>query len=167
MKYTMPKFKGEDNPEEYLKWALKVDKIFRVNNFSEAKKVAMASIELDDFANVWWEQVVQRRDENLEYPIDTWQEMKEVMHARFVPDHYTRDLFNKLTKLTQGTKSVEDYYKEMEIIMMRARIDEDEEHTIARFLNGLNYPIQKIVEFQPYTSVVQLVHQATKAECQV
>src|SRR3954462_14686088 len=117
MKYTMPKFKGDDNPEEYLKWALKVYKIFRVNKFSEAKKVAMASHELDDYANVWWEQVVQRQDENLEDPIDTWQEMKEMMHAHFVPEHYTRELFNKLTKLTQGTKSVEDYYKEMEIIM--------------------------------------------------
>src|SRR3954453_5413408 len=117
--------------------------------------------------HVWWEQVVQKRDENLEDPIDTWEEMKEVMHARFVPEHYTRDLFNKLTKLTQGTKSVEDYYKEMEIIMMGANIDEDEEHTIARLLHGLNYLIQKIVEFQPYTTIVQLVHQATKAERQV
>ena len=89
------------------------------------------------------------------------------MHARFVPEHYARDLFNKLTKLTQGTKSVEDYFKEMGIIMMRAKIDEDEEHTIARFLNGLNYPIQTIVEFQPYTTIVQLVHQARKAERQV
>src|SRR3954465_15021562 len=51
--------------------------------------------------------------------------------------------------------------------MMRSHIDEDEEHTIARFLNGLNYPIQNIVEFQPYTTIVQLVHQATKAERQV
>ena len=51
--------------------------------------------------------------------------------------------------------------------MMRTNIDEEEEHTIARFLNGLNYPIQKIVEFQPYTTIVQLVHQATKAERQV
>src|SRR3954469_18971892 len=139
-----------------------MDKIYRVHNFSEAKKVAIASLELDEYPNVWWEQVVQRRDENLEDPIDTWEEVKEVMHTRFVLEHYTRDLFNKLTKLTQGTKYVEDYYKEMEIIMMRAHIDEDEEHTIARFLNGLNYPIQKIVEFPPYTTIVQLVHQATK-----
>src|SRR4051794_1927833 len=89
------------------------------------------------------------------------------MHTRFDLEHNTRDLFNKLTKLTQGTKYVEDYYKEMEIIMMRSHIDEDKEHTIATFLNSLNYPIQKIVEFQPYTTIVQLVHQATKAEHQV
>ena len=49
----MPKFKGDDNPEEYLKWALKVDKIFRVHNYFEAKKVAMASLEFEEYANVW------------------------------------------------------------------------------------------------------------------
>ena len=31
-------------------------------------------------------------------------------------------------------------------------------------MNGLNYPIKKIVEFQPYASLVELVHQASKAE---
>lgn len=49
----------------------------------------MASLEFEDYANVWWERVVQRREENLEEAIETWEEMKEVMHARFVPEHYT------------------------------------------------------------------------------
>ena len=31
-------------------------------------------------------------------------------------------------------------------------------------MNGLNYPIKKIVEFQPYASLVELVHQSSKAE---
>ena len=37
----MPKFTGSNDPEEYLPWALKIDKIFRMHNYSEAKKVAM------------------------------------------------------------------------------------------------------------------------------
>ena len=36
-----------------------------------------------------------------------------------------------------------------------------------RFLNGLNQPIKKIADFQPYSNLVELVHQTTKAECQV
>ena len=71
------------------------------------------------------------------------------MYARFVPNHYRQDLFNKLQKLKQGLKSVEEYYKEMEMSLMRGAIDESEEQTIARFLLGLNRPIRKIVEFQP------------------
>ncbi|KAK1608433.1 hypothetical protein QYE76_032106 [Lolium multiflorum] len=88
LKFNMPKFKGEDDAEAYLSWALKVDKIFRIHNYSGAKKVAMASLEFEDYANTW-------------------------------------------------------------------------------FFNGLNYPIKRIVEFQQYSNMVELVHQASKAERQV
>ncbi|KAK1653346.1 hypothetical protein QYE76_071151 [Lolium multiflorum] len=167
LKFTMPKFKGEEDAETYLSWALKVDKIFRIHNYSGAKKVAMASLEFEDYANTWWEQVLTLREEKGEPPIDTWEEMKEEMHARFVPTHYMTDLFNKLQKLKQGTKTVEEFFKEMELTMMRANIQESESQTIARFFNGLNYPIKRIVEFQPYSNMVELVHQASKVERQV
>jgi hypothetical protein len=35
------------------------------------------------------------------------------------------------------------------------------------FLNGLNHPIKKITDFQLYFNLLELVHQATKAERQV
>ncbi|KAK1682132.1 hypothetical protein QYE76_042980 [Lolium multiflorum] len=146
---------------------MKVDKIFRIHNYSGAKKVAMASLEFEDYANTWWEQVVTLREEKGEPPIDTWEDMKEEMQARFVPQHYKTDLFNKLQKLKQGTKTVEEFFKEMELTMMRANIQESENQTIARFFNGLNYPIKRIVEFQQYSNMVELVHQASKAERQV
>ena len=93
--------------------------------------------------------------------------MKDVMRARFVPTHYTRDLFKKLQLLKQGTKTVEEYYQEMEVAMIRANVKEDDEQTMARFMNGLNYPIKRIADFQPYSNLLELVHQATKAERQV
>ncbi|KAK1561443.1 hypothetical protein QYE76_048240, partial [Lolium multiflorum] len=167
LKFNMPKFKGEDDAEAYLSWALKVDKIFRIHNYSGAKKVAMASLEFEDYANTWWEQVVTLREEKGDPPIDTWEDMKEEMEARFVPKHYKTDLFNKLQKLKQGTKTVEEFFKEMELTMMRANIQESENQTIARFFNGLNYPIKRVVEFQQYSNMVELVHQASKAERQV
>ncbi|KAK1601954.1 hypothetical protein QYE76_027059 [Lolium multiflorum] len=161
------KASGEDDAEAYLSWALKVDKIFRIHNYSGAKKVAMASLEFEDYANTWWEQVVTLREEKGDPPIDTWEDMKEEMEARFVPKHYKTDLFNKLQKLKQGTKTVEEFFKEMELTMMRANIQESEDQTIARFFNGLNYPIKRVVEFQQYSNMVELVHQASKAERQV
>ena len=51
--------------------------------------------------------------------------------------------------------------------MIRANVTEDDEKTMARFLNGLNHPIKKIADFQPYSNLIELVHQATKAERQV
>ena len=93
--------------------------------------------------------------------------MKDLMQARFVPTHYNRDVFKKLQQLKQGTKSVEEYNQEMEIAMIRANVKEDEEQTMACFLNGLNYQVKKIADFQPYSNLLELVHQATKVERQV
>ena len=54
IKFTMPKFKGEENSEAYIDWEIKVEKIFRSHNYSKEKKVAMASLEFEDYANIWW-----------------------------------------------------------------------------------------------------------------
>ena len=78
--------------------------------------------------------------------METWVEMKRIMRKRYVPTSYTRDLKFKLQKLSQGNKGVEEYYKEMKVLMIQAKIEEDEEVTMARFLNGLNSDIHDVVE---------------------
>ena len=93
--------------------------------------------------------------------------MKHGMRIRFVSKHYQGDLFDKLQNSKQGSFSVEEYYKEMEKAMIRANVYEDEEQTIARFMAGLHRNIQHIVEFQPYRNLIDLVHQASKAERQL
>ena len=84
--------------------------------------------------------------------------MKMLMRRRFVPNHYYRDLYKKLQRLTQGSQSVEDYYKEMEIAMIRANVEEDREATMARFLNGLNRKIADKVELQHYMEIEKIVN---------
>ncbi|RDX70229.1 hypothetical protein CR513_50547, partial [Mucuna pruriens] len=70
----------------------------------------------------------------------------------------------KLQKVYQGSKNIEEYYKEMEVTLFRAQIVESQEATMARFLNGLNRDIQDIVELHNYTSISTLVHQASRVE---
>ena len=72
--------------------------------------------------------------------------MKVVMRKRYILNHHYRDFHNKLQGLIQGSKSVDEYYKEMEISMIRENVEEDREATMARFLNGLNNDIGNIVE---------------------
>ena len=59
--------------------------------------------------------------------IGTWEEMKQAMRRRFVPSQYHRDIRNILQRLSQGTRIVEEYYKDMESLLVRARIHKDEE----------------------------------------
>ncbi|GKV47177.1 hypothetical protein SLEP1_g54096 [Rubroshorea leprosula] len=100
-------------------------------------------------------------------PVDTWEEMKAVMRKRFVPRHYYHDLYQRLQGLTQGSKSVEDYHKEMEIAMVRANVEEDKEATMARFLHSLNHDIANVVELQHYVELEDMVHMAMKVERQL
>ncbi|KAL4386441.1 hypothetical protein GQ457_09G015450 [Hibiscus cannabinus] len=93
--------------------------------------------------------------------------MKAVMRRRFIPTHYHRELFNKLQNLTQGNRSVDDYYKEKEVAMIRANIDEDREATMERFLAGLDPNIAAIVELQHYVEIEDMVHMAMKVERQL
>ena len=93
--------------------------------------------------------------------------MKALMRKMFVPSHYNRNLYQKLQRLMQGSKSVEDYYKEIEMAMVRADVNEDRETTMPRFLNVLNKEIAHVVELQHYVELEDMVNMAIKVERQL
>jgi hypothetical protein len=93
--------------------------------------------------------------------------MKREMRRRFVPAYYSRDLYLKLKRLVQGTHSVDEYFQELEMCLLRTGITEDEESTMARFLVGLNKPIADKVDMTNYTCLTELVHFAKRAERQI
>ena len=92
----MPKFEGISDPDAYLTWELKVEKIFHVHNYLKEKKVHMTAVDFDGYALIWWKQIQNQREENDEFPVATWAEMKREMRACFVPKHYKHDLLDKL-----------------------------------------------------------------------
>ncbi|KAK1601963.1 hypothetical protein QYE76_027068 [Lolium multiflorum] len=108
---------------------LMVDKIFRIHNFSEAKKVAMASLEFEGYANVWWEEVNKKREKEDLAPIDTWEEMQEVMHTRLAFGHLLTKT-NKSPKWTHDsgsstsvkTQAMESKPMERELEMMKMEL---------------------------------------------
>jgi hypothetical protein len=163
----IPSFQGRTDPEVYLEWEKKIDLVFDCHNYSEEKKVKLAVIEFTDYAIIWWDQLVTNRRRNTERPVETWGELKALMRRRFVPSHFYRDLYQRLQNLTQGSRSVEDYHKEMEVAMIRTNVEEDREATMARFLSGLNRDIANVIELQHYVEIEDMVHMAMKVERQL
>jgi hypothetical protein len=106
------------------------------------KYVHAATSEFVDYASIWWSQIHQRN----RVP-HTWNELKRLMRARFVPTYFERDLLNKMQRLNQGNKLVEDYYQELQVGMIRASVHEGDNEKMARFLGGLNREIQDILDF--------------------
>jgi hypothetical protein len=87
-KFSIPKFEGGTDVEEYLSRELKIEKLWHLHDYTEDKKIKLASSEFDGYALRWWDSVVHTRQENNKLPIMTWRHMKEVMRARFVPHNY-------------------------------------------------------------------------------
>ncbi|KAK1630306.1 hypothetical protein QYE76_004621 [Lolium multiflorum] len=166
-KFSIPKFEGGADVEEYLTWELKIEKLWRLHNYTEDRKIKLASSEFDGYALRWWDALVRNRQEDGEPPIITWHAMKEAMHSRFVPTNYLRTIYDKLTLLRQGVKTVDEYYMEMESLIQRGRVRESLEMTMQRFLHGLKYDIKGIVRFQSYTTMNGLLHHAREAEAQL
>ncbi|XP_024010922.1 uncharacterized protein LOC112086244 [Eutrema salsugineum] len=93
--------------------------------------------------------------------------MAALMRHRFVPTHYHRELHTKLRGLTQGTKSVDDYFQEIERLMLKANVQEPEDATMARFLSGLNRDLQDRMELQEYANMSEMLHKAVLVEQQL
>jgi len=67
-------------------------------------------MEFTDYALIWWNQLQKERARYENPLVNTWKEMKILMRRRLVPSHFHRDLHNKLQRLTQGSKSVDEYH---------------------------------------------------------
>jgi hypothetical protein len=93
--------------------------------------------------------------------------MKEIMQARFVPTNYLRSVFDRLTQLKQGFLTVDAYYKEMELLMQRSRVQESIQMTMQWFLHGLRLPIKNIVWHHTYNDMNQFLHHDMEAEAQL
>lgn len=62
----------------------------------------------------------------------------------------------------QEIQSVEDYYKEMEMALIRADAVGDREATMARFIGGLNREIAYVLELHHYVEIRDLVDEPSR-----
>ncbi|KAH0716261.1 hypothetical protein KY284_009166 [Solanum tuberosum] len=146
----IPSFKGTRDLDLYLDWERRVEAIFDCHNYSEGKKVKLVVVEFSDYAASWWKKHAKDRLQEELPPIATWAEMKRVMRKRFIPSYFQRDLQSRLQHLKQGSMSVDEYFKSMDMAMIQANCMEEEEATIVRFLNDeladMSVKVEKQIE---------------------
>jgi hypothetical protein len=127
VKISIPPFSGAGSHEDYLEWEMRVNHIFAAHHYTEEKKIQLAAIEFSGYVLIWWSQILRMPNRPT-----SWRGMKELMRHRFVPEHYKREMYHKLQRLTQANVSVDAYYKEMELLMIRTGTTEDPEARLAR-----------------------------------
>ena len=132
----------------------------------EDKKVKLVALKLWKYASIWWANLVAKRARNGKGKIRTWAKMKDKLKSKFLPSHYIQDNYSKLHHLKQGSKSVEEYTREFEQLLLKCDLREDDAQTMVRFLSGLDESIAHIIELHPYTSLDDLSSLAYKVEQQ-
>jgi hypothetical protein len=143
---------------------LVVEQKFTCFEFPKNARVGAATSELSDFASVWWVEYGKKHPNDIP---QTWITLNWVMRARFVPSYYARDLINKLQQLKQGARSVEEYYQELQIGMLRCKLEEREDAAMPRFFAGLFREIEDILEYKDYANITRLFHFTCKAKPEV
>ena len=76
--------------------------------------------------------------------IRTWPKVKKQLNKKFLPKDYEQELFFKLTKLRQGSMTVEEYIREFERLTLLCDLQERTSQITARFVHGLNLNLQDI-----------------------
>jgi len=71
--------------------------------------------------------------------------MREKLKAKFFPDHYLYDNFLKLHNLKQGSKSVEEYTREFEQLLLKYDLRKDDAQTLVKYLAGLDEKIAHVI----------------------
>ena len=165
-KVDIPEFEGQLNPDDFLDWLHTVERVFDYKDIPDDKKVKLVALKLRKYASIWWSNVLTKRARKGKGKIRSWEKMKEKLKSKFLPVHYLQDNYNKFHHLRQESKSIEEYTREFEKLMMICDVREDEDQTIVRYLGGMNEPIRNIVELQHYTTLDEVCLLAHKVELQ-
>jgi len=63
--------------------------------------------------------------------------MKAKLKSKFLPPNHLQDNFLKLHHLKQGSKSVEEYTRDFEELLLKCDLNEDVSQTLIHYLGGL------------------------------
>ncbi|RDX77719.1 hypothetical protein CR513_42113, partial [Mucuna pruriens] len=119
LKCRIPPFARDGDIESYLDLDMKVLACF---DYLNSKKVKMVTYEF----------IGKKRHAN------TWVDLKRELRLNFVPASHTKNLKNMLQRMYQGSKSVKDYHKDIEVARTTTNVLESNIATMAHFIHGLN-----------------------------
>ncbi|VFQ97149.1 unnamed protein product [Cuscuta campestris] len=137
---------SKDEPNDFIDWLDTIEHFFDFKDIEDDKKVKLIALKFRGYASTWWTNITTKRRREGKAAIKTWTKMKALLKKKFIPTHYIRENFARLQNLRQGNRSVEEYNREFEELLMRCNLQENDLKTSVRYLFGLNTQIANTVE---------------------
>jgi len=115
-----------------------VERFFEVKGYSDEKSFEIAILKLKKMPP-FGVKTLKSNDLGKEKPrIHTWPKLKKLMSKRFLPGEQKRDLYLRVSSLTQGRMSLEEYIREFEQLKIRRGIEQEADQVVEIFLRGLD-----------------------------
>ncbi|KAA0059834.1 uncharacterized protein E6C27_scaffold108G001170 [Cucumis melo var. makuwa] len=134
MKIDLPVYNGKRDTESFLDWVKSTKNFFNYMDTLDRKKVHLVALELQGGASAWWDQLEINRQRCGKPPICSWEKMKKLLKARFLPPNYEQTIYNQYQNCHQGSRSIAEYIEEFHRLSARTNLGENEQHQIARFI---------------------------------
>ena len=162
----LPDFNGSADPEVYLEWERKIERMFDFKDLDDEKRCKYAILKLGKSASLWFEGLKAQRVRDRKEKITSWESLKRKLRKRYVPSNHRLNLYKKISDLVQGKMSVTEYLDEFENLCLMSELEENEEQRMSRFLHGLNRNIAYAVELCNYSDFDTLCSLCIKIENQ-
>ena len=99
MRTEIPEFHGSLQPEEFLDWLATVEEILDFKGVPKNKWVPLIATRLRGRATTWWKQTKLMRNRLGKSKIVTWEKMKKLLWAKFLPYNFQRLMYQRLQNL--------------------------------------------------------------------
>ncbi|KAJ9553571.1 hypothetical protein OSB04_017616 [Centaurea solstitialis] len=100
-------FDGRLQPDDFLDWLQTVERVFDLHDIPDPMK--------------------QQRYRKGKHKVDTWEKMKRLLKAKFLPSNHKQDAYLDYHNLRQQSLTVEEFIGEFERMRLRCGAEEDDE----------------------------------------
>lgn len=135
-------FKGELDWDKLVNWIIKLEQYFEIHKVPEYVKVKIMKTKLKGHALLWW----QHLKASSHFVTPLWPEFVRILRKKFMPFDMEGQLFRDFQNLRQGPLGVKEYMDKLLELSTKMFVQEDEAVQVMRFINGLNYGIQRELE---------------------
>ncbi|GJT67489.1 reverse transcriptase domain-containing protein [Tanacetum coccineum] len=140
------------HPDDFIDWLSTYERVFDVRDSPNKLKVKLMAIKLRQHASLWWYHVTKRLRMKGKSKVETWEKMKKLMKAKFLPENHRQEAFLDYHYLSQWNMTVEEVINKFDKLHMRCDVVEEEEQVVARFLGVLKLEIADIAKSKGTTS---------------
>ena len=154
------------DPNVFSYWLVSIEEYFDWYEMIDSERVRFAKMKLINSGKMYWQNVLQDMLRLGEPPITQWAVMKAKLQDKYIPPSYKSQLFSTMINLKQITLSVAEYSTKFEEARLRCSefYAEDQFAVYTRFVNGLQFDIQRMVRLHAPHTVEDAYQKALEVE---